>query len=96
MRTHVTTSTSVDVEVDIDFAEIVAGLDQASRSQLAQMLLSGSTHISPSEVPFGGGEGDAQRIESIIERAFNAARALPQPCPELAELFYVVHGRAMA
>ena len=45
-------------------------------------------------IPCSPGEGDDERRENLIERAFLAAKALPD-CPrELSDMFWLVHGRA--
>ncbi|MEN5207994.1 hypothetical protein ABE493_07710 [Stenotrophomonas terrae] len=83
------------MDVDINFEDIVAGLDEDGRLELVKMLCAGNSVPIP-EVPFGAGQGDQQRIHTIIERAFLAANALPDVPQELTDLFWLIHGRAMS
>ena len=39
---------------------------------------------------------DGRTFEQIIEAAFYEVRAMPKVPPALADLFWVVHGRAMS
>lgn len=85
-------SKCVDVDVYIGPDDIAEALEHASmkdKAAIAAKLFGGG-------VPFGSGDGDMARAATVIERAFLAAKALPNCPPEIAELFWVVHGRAMA
>ncbi|MRG98831.1 hypothetical protein GIY21_00830 [Xanthomonas sontii] len=89
---------SVDVEVEvcvdaIDIARQLKRMDPDDRAQFIATALKGAGERS---IPFGAGDGDQARIANTIERAFLAAKSLPNCPPEIAELFWVVHQRAMA
>jgi hypothetical protein len=76
------------VDVDIEIDEIVKELDTAGKAELMAKLAGGG-------IPFGLGDGDTPRANNIIERAYLAARNLPNLPREVADLFWVVHGRAL-
>lgn len=88
MSLTITKSAYTEVEVDIDLIEAVADLSEAEKGELMAKLAGGG-------VPFGLGTGDMPRANNIIERAFNAAKALPTIPREIADLFWYVHGRAL-
>ncbi|AVH90194.1 hypothetical protein [Stenotrophomonas maltophilia] len=80
-----TVNMTVDAEIDLD--DLVANLSAASKDYLASMLkVKGEAARAP----------DGRTFEQIIEAAFYEARAM-SPVPQaLADLFWVVHGRAMS
>lgn len=80
----------VDVEVDIDIDDIIDDMSEAEKNEL-HAKLSGRGGVE-----FGSGTGDQARIENIIERAYCAARSMPSVPREIADLFWHVHGRALA
>ncbi|MEN5271877.1 hypothetical protein [Stenotrophomonas lactitubi] len=76
---------NVDAEIDLD--ELVENLGPNSKEYLTRLLkVDGETARAP----------DGRTFEQIIEAAFYDARALPTVPPALADLFWVVHGRAMS
>lgn len=79
---------NIHVEATVTLDDIVEQLD--SDEQQALM-----TKLCGTAVPLGFGDGDCARAETIIERAYLAARQLPYIPRELADLFYLVHGRAL-
>ncbi|WP_369916495.1 hypothetical protein AB8810_10930 [Xanthomonas sp. NCPPB 3005] len=85
---------TVDVEVDVDVGmdDIAKAVEHASEKEKAAI----AAKLFGGGVPFGLGDGDAERAATLIERAFLAAKSLPSCPPEIAEMFWVVHGRAMA
>lgn len=77
--------TYVDIEVSLE--EIVEKMDAEDKAEMLKLL--------GQSVPFGLGDGDSARRDTTVERAYLAAKALPN-CPrDLADLFWHVHGRAM-
>ncbi len=80
----------VSVSVDVNVDEIIEDLSKSDRADLIAKLLEDTA------VPFGLGDGDTSRATNIIERAFLAAQKIPNIPAELKDLFWVVHGRAMA
>lgn len=85
---YATVSTRVEVEVDLDKA-----LEELDESEVNDLL---RRHLPKKgvETPLGMGTGDPSR-ETIVERAYLAAKRLPQVPRELADLFWHVHGRAL-
>ncbi|WP_336357304.1 hypothetical protein [Stenotrophomonas muris] len=76
---------TVDAEIDLD--DLIENLSPISRDYLAGLLkVEGETARAP----------DGRTFEQIIEAAFNETRAMPSVPRALAELFWVVHGRAMS
>lgn len=76
---------TVDAEIDLD--DLIGNLGSASKDYLAGLLkVEGEAARAP----------DGRTFEQVIEAAFNEARALPTVPPALADLFWVVHGRAMS
>ncbi|HDS1148046.1 TPA: hypothetical protein QDZ88_002229 [Stenotrophomonas maltophilia] len=76
---------NVDAEIDLD--DLIENLSPISRDYLAGLLkVEGETARAP----------DGRTFEQIIEAAFNEARAMSSVPPALADLFWVVHGRAMS
>ncbi|HBC50799.1 MAG TPA: hypothetical protein DC051_06195 [Stenotrophomonas maltophilia] len=76
---------TVDAEIDLD--DLVGNLGSASKDYLARLLkVEGETARAP----------DGRTFEQIIEAAFYEARAMSPVPPALADLFWVVHGRAMS
>lgn len=76
---------NVDAEIDLD--ELVGNLGSLSRDYLAGLLkVEGEAARAP----------DGRSFEQIIEAAFNETRAMPSVPRALADLFWVVHGRAMS
>ena len=86
MSRAVWVSTEVDVEVEID--DIVDSLDEQGKKDLVSRLLG-----SPKSAPVG--EGD-RPLERVVEQAYLAARRVPNLPREIADLFWHVHGRAIA
>ncbi|ASE52244.1 hypothetical protein VK66_20450 [Stenotrophomonas maltophilia] len=76
---------TVDAEIDLD--DLVGNLGSASKDYLARLLkVEGETARAP----------DGRTFEQIIEAAFYEARAMSPVPPALADLLWVVHGRAMS
>lgn len=76
---------TVDAEIDLD--DLVANLRPSSTEYLARLLkVEGETARAP----------DGRTLEQIIEAAFNEVRAMPAVPAALADLFWLVHGRAMS
>ncbi|OWQ58503.1 hypothetical protein CEE59_08565 [Stenotrophomonas maltophilia] len=76
---------TVDAEIDLD--DLVGNLGSASKDYLASLLkVEGETARAP----------DGRTFEQIIEAAFYEARAMSPVPPALADLLWVVHGRAMS
>lgn len=78
----------VEVEVDVEIEDITKGMSAKEKTELAAELMDGT-------VPFGWGDGDVERATNIIEQAYIAAKRLPNLPREIADLFWVVHGRAL-
>lgn len=79
-----------EVDVDIDLVDVVKDLSASEKAELMKELCGGTA------VPFGFGDGDSDRIRNIIERAYLAAKTLPAIPREIADLFWIVHGRALS
>ncbi|PAM73179.1 hypothetical protein CEK00_04850 [Stenotrophomonas maltophilia] len=76
---------TVDAEIDLD--DLIGNLGSASKDYLAGLLkVEGEAARAP----------DGRTFEQIIEAAFNEVRAMSTVPPALADLFWVVHGRAMS
>ncbi|MBA0394901.1 hypothetical protein D7U98_05715 [Stenotrophomonas maltophilia] len=76
---------TVDAEIDLD--DLIANLGSASKDYLAGLLkVAGEAGRAP----------DGRTFEQVIEAAFNEVRAMSTVPPALADLFWVVHGRAMS
>lgn len=76
---------NVDAEIDLD--ELVGNLGPLSRDYLASLLkVEGEDARAP----------DGRSFEQIIEAAFYETRAMSSVPRALADLFWVVHGRAMS
>ncbi|MDR1076094.1 MAG: hypothetical protein LBL59_07340 [Xanthomonadaceae bacterium] len=75
-----------DIKVDIDVDDFD---DNEIRS-----ILSAAAKRGRLTGCFPSGDGDAARIETIIERAYLATLKLHEIPRELADLFYLVHGRS--
>ena len=81
------TIVNMTIDAEIDLADLVANLSAASKDYLAGMLkVKGEAARAP----------DGRTFEQIIEAAFYETRAMPSVPRALAELFWVVHGRAMS
>ncbi len=80
----------VSVNVDVAIDDIVCELRETDRQELIDRLLEDRS------TPFGLGDGDQSRARIIIDRAFNAAQKLPAVPTEIKDLFWLIHGRAMA
>lgn len=78
-----------EVDVDIDFDEIVSDISESEKAELLAKL------IGTTSIPFGLGDGDVPRIQNIIERAYAAIKQVPNVPREVADLFWLVHGRAI-
>lgn len=72
---------TIDAEIDL-----VENLGPNSKEYLTKLLKTGEAARAP----------DGRTFEQIIEAAFNETRAMPSVPRALAELFWVVHGRAMS
>lgn len=80
-----TVTMTVDAEIDLD--DLVGNLGSAGKAYLSSLLkVEGETARAP----------DGRTFEQIIEAAFYETRAMPSVPPALADLFWVVHGRAMS
>ncbi|WP_133120058.1 hypothetical protein [Stenotrophomonas lactitubi] len=76
---------TVDAEIDLD--DLIGNLGSASKDYLAGLLkVEGEAARAP----------DGRTFEQIIEAAFNELRAMSTVPPALADLFWMVHGRAMS
>ncbi|RIA19035.1 hypothetical protein DFO63_4153 [Stenotrophomonas sp. AG209] len=76
---------NVDAEIDLD--DLVGNLGPLSRDYLARLLkVEGEAARAP----------DGRSFEQIIEAAFYETRAMPSVPRALADLCWVVHGRAMS
>lgn len=76
---------TVDAEIDLD--DLIGNLGSASKDYLAGLLkVEGEAARAP----------DGRTFEQVIEAAFNEVRAMPTVPGALADLFWVVHGRAMS
>ncbi|OCK48343.1 hypothetical protein BA766_20155 [Stenotrophomonas maltophilia] len=75
---------TIDAEIDLD--DLVENLGPNSKEYLTNLLKTGEAARAP----------DGRTFEQIIEAAFNETRAMPSVPRALAELFWVVHGRAMS
>ncbi|MBB5875851.1 hypothetical protein [Xanthomonas sp. 3498] len=89
-------SVDVDVEVCVDAHDIAKQLRRMDPDDRAKFIATALSEAGERVVPFGAGDGDQARIATTVERAFLAAKALPSCPPEIADLFWVVHQRAMA
>lgn len=81
-----------DVQVEVDASQVIRDADAEDISALVKAALEKGKIAAP--VAFG--QGDAPRMEAIIERAYCAARNMPSVPREIADLFWHVHGRALA
>lgn len=88
MSIYVCKSVYTEVDVDVDLIEEAKSLSAEEKNELMTVLAGG-------DVPLGLGDGDQPRLRSIIERAYLAARKLPDLPREIADLFWYVHGRAL-
>lgn len=75
----------VDTEAEVDLQEILADLPDSDIADLAEAR---GFQIH------GHGKGDL-RTETIIERAYLAARQMSNTPREIADLLWHVHGRAI-
>lgn len=76
---------TVDAEIDLD--DLIGNLSPISREYLAGLLkVEGEAARAP----------DGRTFEQSIEAAFNEVRTMSPVPPALADLFWVVHGRAMS
>lgn len=80
----------VSVNVDVAIDDIVCELGETDKQELIARLLEDRS------TPFGFGDGDQSRARIIIDDAFNAAQKLPTVPTEIKDLFWLIHGRAMA
>ncbi len=74
------------ISVDVDIDEVLADMDSDEIAQLARD--EGFTVIAK-------GQGDDARANHLIDRAYHAARNLPNLPRDIADLFWHVHGRAI-
>lgn len=82
-----------EVEVDIDADALIRDADDEDIKELIDAAVRKGKLTSP--FGYGYGEGDAAHAETIIERAYCAARSMPSVPREIADLFWHVHGRAL-
>lgn len=82
---------TVEVDVDICIEDLVEDLDDSDKAKLAEAI-----GAAPGVALDGTGDGDLARRDTLIERAYLATRNLPQVPSELADMFWLVHGRAIA
>ena len=75
----------IEEEVELDANELLEGLDTEGKRTLTALLVPGAKC----------GDGDAERRENIIERAYVAALNTPQLPREIRDLFWLVHDRAL-
>lgn len=76
---------TVDAEIDLD--DLVENLGPMSKDYLASLLkIKGEAARAP----------DGRTFEQIIEAAFDETRAMSTVPPALADLFWVIHGRALS
>ena len=87
-----TVSVSTEVDVDVDVRDVLNCLNDAEAIEVARIVLP-RTGVA---VPFGLGEGDTSIAERFVEQAYLAARRVPDLPREIADLFWHVHGRAIA
>ncbi len=81
------TSVTMTVDAEIDLDDLIGNLGSASKDYLAGFLkVEGEAARAP----------DGRTFEQVIEAAFNEVRAMSTVPPALADLFWVVHGRAMS
>lgn len=82
-KCKLTVSQEVWVEADADFdaGEVFDGLDDEGRHELAKLL---------------GYPGWLPEAESIVEAAYSVVKSMPDCPKELKDLFWKVHGRAIA
>lgn len=82
---------SVSAEVEVDVDDVIERLTQREVAELFKRHMP-KQGVS---VPPGVGEGDNARANTIIERAYIAARQMADLPREVADLFWHVHGRAI-
>lgn len=76
---------TIDAEIDLD--DLVENLGPNSKEYLTSLLkVDGEAARAP----------DGRTFEQVIEAAFNEVRSMSTVPPALADLFWVVHGRAMS
>lgn len=84
-------SVDVDTSVDVDFDEIIEQLDADDVAEIVKRKLPQGIAVE-----VGLGDGDVAYTRSVIARAEAAARRLPDLPNELRDLFWHVHGVAIA
>jgi hypothetical protein len=82
-----------EVEVEIDADAVIADADDEDIKDLIDAAVRKGKLTSV--FGYGYGEGDAAHAENIIERAYLAAKAMPNLPRDIADLFWHVHGRAL-
>lgn len=76
------------VEVAVDVDEVIRNMSDDEAREVAR-----KAGAVPGALGFG--QGDQARIRNIIDSAERALRAMPAVPPELKDLFWHVHGRAI-
>jgi len=83
----------VEVDVDLDLDELAEGLEPAD---VAHLISKCGMPAHGVVCPMGLGDGDESRISRIVDEAERAVRRIPHIPRELADMFWHVHGRALA
>jgi len=78
---------SMNTEVEVYLEELV---DRLGPQQVEELKLLVQVRCESARAP------DGRSIEQVIEAAFNATKAMQVIPPALADLFWLVHSRAMA
>ena len=79
-----------EVEVEVEASDQIEQLGKDAIADIARQ----AGLIHPGQA--GLGDGDDSRTRNIIDSAERALRRMPQVPRELADLFWHVHGRAIA
>lgn len=83
---------SISVDAYVDPNDVLEGLREDDLIELF------SRHVPDRGVlvPLGIGDGDLSQLQGCVDRAFEAARAMPD-CPQaIKDLLWRIHGRAIA
>ncbi|WP_337054061.1 hypothetical protein [Pseudoxanthomonas sp. USHLN014] len=90
MAKHISTSTWMEVDVDLSLDDLAQDLEVADIQHL--------THLKgvPLSVGLGFGDGDPARLRGIVDAAERSVRSMASVPRELLDLMYYVHGRAIA
>lgn len=79
----------IEVEVDVDIEDL-------RNEEIKQLIAEAAKRGKVPGASLLAGDGDQARLDNVIERAYLATRRLPEIPRELADLFWIVHGRACA